>query len=139
MKKMKRVIALFLCLLMLSSLAPISVFAEGEVPGDDDVVVTEVCGECGGSGAHTETCSLNTINLMNQNDTVVCTVCGAENCEATHVYCDTCEKYDCGLTHTTPADNNVETVGGNDVGCNECKQLEGHLDTCSPASPASLG
>ena len=162
MKKMKRVIALFLCLLMLSSLAPISVFAEGEVPGDNDVVVTEVCGECGGSGAHTETCSLNTINLMNQNDTVVCTVCGAENCEATHVYCDTCEKYDCGLTHTTcdkcgtvdcqstheawcdtckkdscgvdhttPADNNGETVGGNDVGCNECKQLEGHLDTCS--------
>ena len=45
MKKMKRVIALFLCLLMLSSLAPISVFAEGEVPGDEPAVVCETCNQ----------------------------------------------------------------------------------------------
>ena len=160
MKLMKRATALLLCFLMLTN-GPINAFATEGV-SDNDVVVTEVCEECGGSDAHTDTCSLNPINLLNNDTPVVCTVCGAENCETTHVYCDTCEKYDCGLTHTTcdkcgtvdcqstheawrdtckkdscgvdhttPADNNGETVGGNDVGCNECKQLEGHLDTCS--------
>ena len=197
MKLMKRAIALLLCFLMLTN-GPISAFATESVSDNDVVVETtttseEVCEECGGSDAHTETCSLNPINLLNNDTPVVCTVCGAENCETTHVYCDTCAKYDCGLTHTacdkcgtvdcqstheawcdickkdacglthticdkcgtvdcqstheawcdtckkdscgvdhtTPADNNGETVSGSDVGCTECKQTEGHAETCS--------
>ena len=31
-----------------------------------------------------------------------CEVCGAEGCEAEHVYCETCEKYDCEADHSTP-------------------------------------
>ena len=80
MKLMKRATALLLSFLMLTN-GPISAFAT-EGASDNDIVVetaitTETvasCEECGGSDAHAETCSLNTINLMNQNDTMVCTV-----------------------------------------------------------------
>ncbi|MBQ7094584.1 MAG: hypothetical protein IJN84_08715, partial [Clostridia bacterium] len=31
-----------------------------------------------------------------------CEVCGAEGCEAEHVYCETCAKYDCEVDHSAP-------------------------------------
>ena len=165
MKLMKRATALLLCFLMLTN-GPISAFA---TEGTDNVVVettttetVETCEECGGSDAHTDTCSLNTINLMNNDVPVACTVCGTENCETTHVYCDTCAKYDCGLTHTTcdkcgtvdctstheawcdtckvdscgidhatPTEDNGSVIDEEVVGCTECKQAEGHAETCS--------
>lgn len=165
MKLMKRALALLLCFLMLTN-GPISAFA---TEGTDNVVVettttetVETCEECGGSDAHTDTCSLNTINLMNNDVPVACTVCGTENCETTHVYCDTCAKYDCGLTHTTcdkcgtvdctstheawcdtckvdscgidhatPTEDNGSVIDEEVVGCTECKQAEGHAETCS--------
>lgn len=129
MKLMKRATALLLSFLMLTN-GPISAFAT-EGASDNDIVVetaitTETvasCEECGGSDAHAETCSLNTINLMNQNDTMVCTVCGAENCETTHVYCDTCEKYDCGLTHATcDKCGTVDCQSTHEAWCDTCKK-----------------
>ena len=29
----------------------------------------------------------------------LCEICGAENCDQTHVFCELCQKYDCGLDH----------------------------------------
>ncbi len=67
MKLMKKATALVLCFLMLTN-GPISAFATESVSDNDVVVETstttetvEVCEECGGSDAHTETCSLNII------------------------------------------------------------------------------
>ena len=65
MKLMKRALALLLCFLMLTN-GSISAFA---TEGADDVVVetttttetVETCEECGGSDAHTDTCSLNIV------------------------------------------------------------------------------
>lgn len=67
MKLIKRATALLLCFLMLTN-GPFNAFATESVSDNDVVVETttttkkvEVCGECGGSDAHTETCSLNNI------------------------------------------------------------------------------
>lgn len=114
MKLMKRVTALFLCCLMLSS-GPISAFATEGVSDNDVVVETttttetaEVCEECGGSDAHTDTCSLNIIAPLTTGTPTVTTGPAITS------------------TETTGA-----TVSGNDVGCTECGETEGHLDTCS--------
>lgn len=67
MKLMKRVTALFLCFLMLTS-GTISAFATESVSDNDVVVETTTtteteasCEECGGSDAHTDTCSFNIV------------------------------------------------------------------------------
>lgn len=115
MKWMKRALALLLGFLMLTNGGPISVFATDSVSDNDVAVETtapiepiEVCEECGGSDAHTDTCSLNIIApLTTETPTVT----------------------------TGPAITSMETTGatvsGNEVGCSECNQTEGHLDTCS--------
>ena len=112
MKLMKRATALLLCFLMLCS-GPISAYATEGVSDNDVVVETttetvEVCEGCGGSDAHTDTCSLN-ISAPLTTETP------AETSEPT----------------TTPTDTTGSTVSGNDVGCTECGQAEGHLETCS--------
>ena len=136
MKLMKRALALLLCFLILTN-GPISAFATEGV-SDNDVVVEitttteEVCEECGGSDAHTETCSLNTINLMNNDTQVACTVCGTVGCESTHeAWCDTCKKDNCGLTHTAPTVATGSAISGEVLGCTECGATEGHSTDCS--------
>lgn len=113
MKLMKRATALLLCFLMLTN-GPISAFA---TEGTDDVVVetttttetVETCEECGGSDAHTETCSFNIVAPLT-------TEAPDETTEPTK----------------TPTVVTEPTVSGNDVvGCTECGATEGHLETCS--------
>lgn len=65
MKLMKRALVLLLCFLMLTN-GPINAFATEGVSDNDVVAETtvsietiEVCEECGGADAHTETCSFN--------------------------------------------------------------------------------
>lgn len=136
MKLMKRALALLLCFLILTN-GPISAFATEGVSDNDVVVETtttteEVCEECGGSDAHTETCSLNTINLMNNDTQVACTVCGTVGCESTHgAWCDTCKKDNCGLTHTAPTVATGSAISGEVLGCTECGATEGHSTDCS--------
>lgn len=67
MKMLKRMTALFLCLLMLSSLAPISAFAEDDVPGDEDVVESTACTVCNQDPCTCEptvTCEENTVTIQ---------------------------------------------------------------------------
>lgn len=115
MKLMKRATALLLCFLMLTN-DPLNAFATESVSDNDVVVETsapaetlEVCEECGGSDAHTETCSLN--NIV----TPLTTETPAETTEPT----------------TTPTVATGSAISGNTVGCTECNQTEGHLETCS--------
>lgn len=132
MKLMKRATALLLCFLMLTN-GPISAFA---TEGTDDVVVetttttetVETCEECGGSDAHTETCSFNNVAPLT-------TETPAETTEPTTT--PTEESVEPNTTPTTepttPSTVVTEpTVSGNDVvGCTECGATEGHLETCS--------
>ncbi|WP_072683735.1 MULTISPECIES: hypothetical protein [unclassified Holdemania] len=154
MKLMKRATALFLCFLMLTN-GPISAFA---TEGTDDVVVetttttetVETCEECGGSDAHTETCSFNIVAPLTTEapdettePTTTPTVVteptvttgsaistdpvGCTECNQTEGHLDTCSQYVAPTEETTEP-----TVSGNDVvGCTECGATEGHLETCS--------
>lgn len=123
MKLMKRALALLLCFLTLTN-GPISAFATESVSDNDVVVETttttteteEVCEECGGSDAHTDTCSFNIVAPLT-------TETPAETTQPTTE--PTTEPT------TTPTETTGETVSGNDVGCTECGETEGHLDTCS--------
>lgn len=127
MKLMKRATALLLCFLMLTN-GPLNAFATEGVSDNDVAVETttetetaEVCEECGGSDAHTETCSFNIVAplttktpdettkpTVSGNDVVGCTECGA-----TEGHNADCSQY---------VDPNA---------CAECKQVDGHADTCS--------
>lgn len=137
MKLLKRALALLLCFLMLTN-GPISAFATESVSDNDVVVETtttteteEVCEECGESDAHTETCSFNTINLMNNDAQVACTICGTVGCESTHeAWCDTCKKDSCGVDHTTPIVDTGSAINGEAAGCTECGATEGHSANC---------
>lgn len=115
MKLTKRVTALFLCFLMLS-VAPVSAYAQTSVSGNDVVVVettapTETvasCEECGSSDAHTESCSLNIVAPLT-------TETPDETTEPT----------------AAPTVATGSAISVNEVGCTECNQTEGHLDTCA--------
>lgn len=112
MKLMKRATAMLLCFLMLTN-GPISAFA---TEGTDDVVLEttatteteEVCEECGGSDAHTETCSYNTVTPLTMEAPAVTT-------EPT----------------TTPTAATGSAISTDPVGCAECGQTEGHSTECS--------
>lgn len=113
MKMFTRVTALFLCVLML---LPGQLNALAAYATEDDVVVettaptetVKVCEECSESDAHTETCSFNTISTLN-----------------TETPAETTQPM------TVPTETTDATVSGNNVGCTECGQTEGHLETCS--------
>lgn len=118
MKLMKRATALFLCFLMLTN-GPISAFA---TEGTDDVVVetttttetVETCEECGGSDAHTETCSFNIVAPL-----------------TTEAPDETTEPTTTPTVVTEPTVTTGSAISTDPVGCTECNQTEGHLDTCS--------
>lgn len=119
MKLMKRALALLLCFLMLTN-GPISAFA---TEGTDNVVVettttetVETCEECGGSDAHTDTCSFNIVAPLT-------TEASDETTQPTTE--PTTEPT------TAPTETTGETVSGNNMGCTECGETEGHLETCS--------
>ena len=124
MKLMKRALALLLCFLMLTN-GPISAFATESVSDNDVVVETttttteteEVCEECGGSDAHTDTCSFNIVAPLT-------TETPAETTQPTTE--PTTEPT------TTPTETTGETVSGNDVGCTECNQTEEIAETTDP-------
>lgn len=108
MKLMKRATALLLCFLMLTN-GPLNAFATEGVSDNDVAVETttetetaEVCEECGGSDAHTETCSFNIVTplttktpdettepTVSGNDVVGCTECGA-----TEGHLESCTQYE---------------------------------------------
>ncbi len=124
MKLMKRALALLLCFLILTN-GPISAFATESVSDNDVVVETttttteteEVCEECGGSDAHTDTCSFNIVAPST-------TETPAETTQPTTE--PTTEPT------TTPTETTGETVSGNDVGCTECNQTEEIAETTDP-------
>lgn len=86
MKTMKRITALLLCSLMLSS-GPLNAFATN-MSGNDALIETtspSVCTECGGSDAHTDSCSfysngsLDAVipdEISEDDDTTTCSYCG---------------------------------------------------------------
>lgn len=122
MKWMKRALALLLGFLMLTNGGPISVFATDSVSDNDVAVETtapiepiEVCEECGGSDAHTETCSFN----------IVAPLTSTETTEPTATPIGTTES----VTTSTVATGSA--ISADSVGCSECNQAEGHLETCS--------
>ena len=125
MKLMKRALALLLCFLMLTN-GPINAFATEGVSDNDIVVVettaptetTETCEECGGSDAHTDTCSFN-IAAPLTTDTPT------ETTEPTTTPTETSEPTVTPTVATGPA------ISTEPVGCTECNQTEGHLETCS--------
>lgn len=128
MKQAKRILAFALCLLMLNSNV-ISTTAFATVSGNDVVVETtapieteEVCEECGGSDAHTDTCSFNIVAPLNTEAPAETTQPTTAPTEATT---------ETTQPTTTPTETTGETVSGNDVGCTECGEVEGHLETCS--------
>ena len=118
MKLMKRATALFLCFLMLTN-GPISAFA---TEGADDVVVetttttetVETCEECGGSDAHTDDCSFNIVAPL-----------------TTEAPDETTEPTTTPTVVTEPTVTTGSAISTDPVGCTECNQTEGHLDTCS--------
>lgn len=125
MKLMKRATALLLGFLMLTNSDPISAFATGSVSGNDVAVETtapiepiEVCEECGGSDAHTETCSFNIVAPLT-------TETPDEITEPTTTPTETTESV------TTPTVATGSAISTDPVGCSECNQTEGHLETCS--------
>lgn len=108
-------------LILTSPLAPASE-GEGEGAGDtaapDDTAAPGDISEAGDTASPDDGTGA---------ETVVCPVCGSENCEAehiqcavcqeydcteSHVWCDSCQKYDCGVNHS------VCSVCGA-VGCTE--------------------
>ncbi len=108
MKTMKRATALLLGFLMLTNSGPISAFATGSVSDNDVAVETtapietiEVYEECGGSDAHTETCSFNIVAPLTTESVTTSTVATGS------------------------------AISADSVGCSECNQAEGHLETCS--------
>ena len=118
MKLMKRATALLLCFLMLTN-GPISAFA---TEGADDVVVetttttetVETCEECGGSDAHTDDCSFNIVAPL-----------------TTEAPDETTEPTTTPTVVTEPTVTTGSAISTDPVGCTECNQTEGHLDTCS--------
>ncbi len=124
MKLMKRALALLLCFLMLTN-GPISAFAT-EGNSENDVVVEttttteteEVCEECGGSDAHTETCSFNIVAPLT-------TETPDETTEPTTTPAETTEPA------TTPTLATGPAISTDPVGCTECGATEGHTTECS--------
>ena len=118
MKLMKRATAQLLCFLMLTN-GPISAFA---TEGADDVVVetttttetVETCEECGGSDAHTDDCSFNIVAPL-----------------TTEAPDETTEPTTTPTVVTEPTVTTGSAISTDPVGCTECNQTEGHLDTCS--------
>lgn len=121
MKLMKRALALLLCFLILTN-SPISAFATESVSDNDVVVETttttteteEVCEECGGSDAHTDTCSQYVAPVE------TCEHCGVELTEGavhqdTCLTLCTCEPVDGvhqeGCKFYTPIEDIAETTG----------------------------
>ena len=124
MKLMKRATALLLCFLMLTN-GPISAFATEGVSDNDVVVETttttetvEVCEECGESDAHSETCSFNIAAPLT-------TETPDETTEPTTTPTEITEPA------TTPTVATGPAISTDPVGCTECNQTEGHLDSCS--------
>ncbi len=127
MKLMKRATALLLCFLMLTN-GPISAFATEGVSDNDVVVETntttetvEVCKECGGSDAHTETCSFSIVAPLT-------TETPDETTEPTTTPTETTENTE---PTTTPTVATGPAISTDPVGCTECNQTEGHLESCS--------
>lgn len=118
MKLMKRATALLLCFLMLTN-GPISAFA---TEGADDVVVetttttetVETCEECGGSDAHTDDCSFNIVAPL-----------------TTEAPDETTEPTTTPTVVTEPTVTTGSAISTDPVGCTECNQTEGHLESCS--------
>ena len=118
MKLMKRATALLLSFLILTN-GPISAFA---TEGADDVVVetttttetVETCEECGGSDAHTDDCSFNIVAPL-----------------TTEAPDETTEPTTTPTVVTEPTVTTGSAISTDPVGCTECNQTEGHLDTCS--------
>ena len=128
MKLMKRATALLLCFLMLTN-GPISAFATEGVSDNDVVVETtttteivEVCEECGGSDAHTDTCSFNIAAPLT-------TETPDETTEPTTT--PTEEPTTIPTVVTEPAVTTGPAINTDPVGCTECNQTEGHLESCS--------
>ena len=112
MKKMKRILAIMLCLTMAIS-GPLSVFAE-----ETNTVVEEKCSECGSMEGHTEECS----QYVPTEPEEEC------NCEAVdEKHAETCPKY------TIPEDNQTTNEEMEPVveSCTECGSTEGHTEECS--------
>ena len=112
MKKMKRILAIMLCLTMAIS-GPLSVFAE-----ETNTVVEEKCSECGSMDGHTEECS----QYVPTEPEAEC------NCEAVdEKHAETCPKY------TVPEDNQTTNEESELVveSCTECGSTEGHTAECS--------
>ena len=108
MKLMKRATALLLCFLMLTN-GPLNAFATEGVSDNDVAVETttetetaEVCEECGGSDAHTETCSFNIVTPLTTktpDETTEPTVSGNDvvgytECGATEGHLESCTQYE---------------------------------------------
>ena len=86
MKLMKRALALLLCFLMLTN-GPLNAYATGGVIDNDVAAETtapiepiEVCEECGGSDAHTETCSFNIVSPLTTDTPAVTTGSAINSC-----------------------------------------------------------
>ena len=136
MKLMKRALALLLCFLMLTN-GPISAFATEGVSDNDIVVETtttteteEVCEECGGSDAHTDDCSFNIVAPLT-------TEAPDETTEPTTT--PTEEPTTTPTVVTEPTVTTGSAISTDPVGCTECNQTEGHLETCTQyVIPASV-
>lgn len=83
-----------------------------------------------------------------ENGAVICPVCQAENCTKSHVLCDTCKVYDCGVDHTAvPAGEIVkcETCGlencesKHENWCEECKKDDCGIDHSTPKTCETCG
>lgn len=66
-------------------------------------------------------------------ETVVCPVCGSENCEAEHIQCAVCQEYDCGLSHVWCDNCQKYDCGVNHSVCSVCGAVG-----CTEHSPCGV-
>ena len=121
----KKVIAILLSLSMIVSILPTLAFAT--------------------SG---ETTPVTETTTPTESTPAGCTVCQMENCTKSHVFCDTCKVYDCGVDHTAvPAGEIVkcETCGlencesKHENWCEECKKDDCGIDHSAPKTCETCG
>ena len=144
MKLMKRALALLLCFLILTNSGPLSAFAT-EGATENNIVTeetnppaeeSEACEVCGGTDAHAEGCTYNTLQILTEEEPVACETCGNVGCESTHnAWCAICKVDACGKTHTA-CDKcaAVDCTSTHEAWCDTCKKDVCGVDHTTPAA-----